>query len=198
MHKLCFLFSLVRLLLKWKTLLNIAWTQGNIVWKTVCGGNQWQSSDLENRITVGCFVPWCNVSHCLIWHSAATLGFVTFYGPSAPVPPIVPEFSIFGKKLDSLNWCIGQCFLYFERDALYILKHFQFFFFLCCCSVVQKTILENMIQLGRSMKHFSLGHLNVMLSFACYWHVALPGVQIIFLLKHKRNKKRAKLIDISG
>lgn len=72
----------------------------------------WQSSDVENRITLGCFVPWCNVSHCLIWHSAATqlFGFVTFCGPSAPVPPIVPEFSIFGKKLDSLNWCAGRCF----------------------------------------------------------------------------------------
>lgn len=48
-------------------------------------------------------MPWCDVSHCLIWHSEATqlFGFVTFFGPSAPVPPIVPEFSIFGKKLDS-------------------------------------------------------------------------------------------------
>lgn len=54
---------------------------------------------------------WCNVSHCLIWHSAATqlLGFVTFCGPSAPVPPIVPEFSIFGQKLDSLNLCVDHC-----------------------------------------------------------------------------------------
>lgn len=34
--------------------------------------------------------------------------------------------------------------------------------------LVQKTTLENMIQLGRTTKHFPLGHLNVMLSLACY------------------------------
>lgn len=133
-------------------------------------GNRWQSSDPRN--TVGCFVPWCNVSHCLIWHSAATqlFGFVTFYGPSAPVPPIVPEFSIFGKKLDSLNWCVGQ---YNEKWTVYSPALYLCFFFTpVVAQLFKKTILENMIHLGRTMKHFSPGHLNVMLSLACYWHVA--------------------------
>lgn len=134
-------------------------------------GNRGQASDPENRITVCCVVPWCNVSHCLIWHSAATqlFGFVTFYGPSAPVPPIVPEFSIFGKKLDSQMVCRSR-FLK-VRDELSVLPTaFFFFFFFCSCSFVQKTILEKMIQLGRTTKHFSPGHLSVMLS-CCPEHV---------------------------
>lgn len=46
----------------------------------------------------------------LAFSSYPALWLLTFYGPSAPVPPIVLEFSIFGKKLDPLNWCVGQCF----------------------------------------------------------------------------------------
>lgn len=38
MHEIRCLFSLVRLLFKWKTALNIVSTQENIVLKTVCRG----------------------------------------------------------------------------------------------------------------------------------------------------------------
>lgn len=71
----------------------------------------------KTALTVACFVPWCSMSHCLIWHSAATrlFGFVTLCGPSAPVPSIVSEFSIFGKKLGSFNWCAGLCFFDFRK-----------------------------------------------------------------------------------
>lgn len=109
MHEICCLFSLVRFSLKRKTV-----PSGGVFnagGKTVCGRTGDSHQTLKNHITVGCFAPWCNVSRCLIWHSAATqlLSFVTFCGPSAPVPPIVPEFSIFGQKLDSLNLCVGHC-----------------------------------------------------------------------------------------
>lgn len=140
----------------------------------------------KTALTVACFVPWCSMSHCLIWHSAATrlCGFVTLCGPSAPVPSIVSEFSIFGKKLGSFNWCAGFFFydfimLSFNSSNVIFLNHLL----LLTCSN------DDMIQHGRTVQHFSPGYLNVMLFLACYWHVALVGVQIIFSVKHKRNKK---------
>lgn len=61
MHKICCLFSLVRLLLEWKTALEV-------------GGNNVHTHTHTRQVqrNVGCFVPGCDMSRCLIWHSAAT------------------------------------------------------------------------------------------------------------------------------
>lgn len=98
--------------------------------KGKCSSKVWcHSSDRQLGLTLvglrkshnsGVFVHGYSVSRCLIWHSADTrlFGFVTFCGPAAPVPPIVPEFSIFGLKWDSLNLCEGHCLLSLESYKL--------------------------------------------------------------------------------
>lgn len=157
MHKICCLFSLVRLLFQWKICSGRA-PRCNTWWQ-----NLWRLES-ENHRTVACLCR-CNASRCLIWHSANTrlLGFVTFYGPSAPVLPIVLEFSIFGMKLDSLSQFV--CGSLLENSKLFSSPWCIVFFFLMIKA-------EDMMQLGRTATRFSPGPLNVMLFFDYYWHVA--------------------------
>lgn len=103
MHKMCCLFSLVRLLFI---------ISGKQPWTLSQRGGKYVGTDRreeKKKITLQ-WVVLClaATSHCLIWPPAATPLFssVTFYGSSAPVPPIVPEFSIFGTKLDAAG-CRG-------------------------------------------------------------------------------------------
>lgn len=118
----------------------------------------------ENHRTVVCL---CVGTVCLaalfgIRQTPGSFGFVTFCGPSAPVPPIVPEFSIFGLKWDS--WFVwGSPILIIREPQTHKYLRFFFFFF----------VLLNFTFLFWDFKSF-------------------------FPLKLRRNKKRAKLIDILG
>lgn len=162
---LLLVFSCSTLLKHTKKAQKIFDTQKNIFWSGVCGGISDSHQTWKTALTVACFVPWCSMSHCLIWHSAATrlFGFVTLCGPSAPVPSIVLEFSIFGKKLGSFNWCTGLCFFHdFKKLSFNSSVIFLNHLLLLTCSD------DDMIQHGRTMQHFSPGYLNVMLYLACY------------------------------
>lgn len=169
MHKICYLFSLVQLFLKGEMFLKSLFSQGRRYMEESVTVIRLRKSH-NSRL----FVSWCNVPHCLIWHSADTqlFGFVTFYGPSAPVPPIVPEFSIFGMKLVSLNLCVQVTVCYSQRATNCLISEVISAFSLLF-SAFWLTVADKIVQLLSSTKHSSSQPLNVILYPVCYCHVAL-------------------------
>lgn len=102
------------------------------------------------------------------------------------LPQLVRRSPFFNSLREIINWKFSRL------DRLFLL-----FFFFPFLRLLIGCWKDNMRKHDPTM-HFSLEFLNVMLSLVCYWQVALARAQIISVLKRRRNKKRAKLIDILG
>ncbi len=88
-------------------------------------------------------------------------------GPQHLFPLLCGNFLYLARSW-ALVWCAGQCFYQFKSDKLF---SFLLLLLLSC----SKDSIRKKIQLGRTTKHFSPGHVNVRLSLAGYCHVALLG-----------------------
>lgn len=151
MRKICCLFSLVQLLLRWKTALHV---QGNIVQKTVCGGicDHRLFYALVRRVSL----PY------LAFSSNPVLWLRHFLWALSTCSPYCAGIFYIWQGV-GLSQLVCRSMFRVVRERQTILSSNSI-----TRAVVQKTILENMIQLGRTTKHFSPGHLNVMPSLACY------------------------------
>lgn len=144
----------------------------SISWSTDCGGISDSHQTRKTALTVACFVPWCSMSHCLIWNSAATrlFGFVTLWALSTCSLYCVRIFYIWQEVGLFQLVCMSLFFMISKSWAL--ISSMLFSQIICCCWLFFKWWHDSRSR-GRTMQHFSPGYLNVMLFLACYWHIVL-------------------------
>lgn len=164
MHQNCCLCSLVRVLLKWK----------NSPERRLSAGGRRRVGELGTVIR-------CRKSHYSRWFGAVVrraslpylafssnrlLGFVTFRGPSAPVPPLSLNFLYLARSWDSLKFVRGGPTVFNSVMALKVCKRQREYFPLC--SVFQMTAVEkNKIELRRTSQQAFLDAMFVTHSHKC-------------------------------
>lgn len=171
MHKNCCLFLLVHFLLKWESVLN---SVRNPVRGRNVDSRQTQKMTLQQVVL--CFGATCLTALFGIQQLPGSLASSLSVGPQHLFPLLYRNFLYLARSwtlsicaqitvsLRAINSVILKVIFLFSSAVAQVWGGFFFFVIFVQFFLSRRQWKENMIQLGRTTKHFSPGLLNVTLS----------------------------------